>query len=274
MAKTKTNNYQHHTARDRANTKLNPEHGVQRRRPLKWDLRQEHLFLAIALKLCPVRPDFTAIAEELGTDIVTANTLRRRLPEIVKRASAVLTERRETGEQFTFHDVHNGSEERSDKSDKSSESPSPGPSTPPSTMRTRPASDKLKSRTSSRNAATPHGRYKKKGLSYAARYNTPHTSSPNDDAGSPYSQTSNKEYSSESDESRGPQVFTPSSNNIAFDKRNRSNETRAYGSRQNGRRPWTRPSRRGQPRDQTLSPHRGARSRTEKGRRRAVDVEE
>lgn len=76
MAKTKTNNYQHHTARDRANTKLNPEHGVQRRRPLKWDLRQEHLFLAIALKLCPVRPDFTAIAEELGTDIVTANTLR------------------------------------------------------------------------------------------------------------------------------------------------------------------------------------------------------
>ncbi|GAD97996.1 hypothetical protein PVAR5_6684 [Paecilomyces variotii No. 5] len=219
MAKTKTNDQQPHTARERAKTKPSGENGVQRRRPLKWDLRQENLFLATALRLNPVRPDFRAIAEELGTDIVSAATLRKRLPEIFKRASAVLKERRDTSGLFTSHDVQKSPEDRPDKSDTSSESQSPGPSTPPSTMRARQASDKIKSSASSRYALTPHDKYKNRGFPYTARYDTPHTCSPNEDAGSPYTQTSNREYSSsESEEFRGARTFTPSSNNTQFHK--------------------------------------------------------
>lgn len=71
---------------------------------------------------------------------------RKKLPEIYKRARAVLDERRQTSERFIPDDLEEGSGEESEEdSDMCSESSSPAPATPQSRKRTHQVSDKPES---------------------------------------------------------------------------------------------------------------------------------
>ncbi|KAJ9295268.1 hypothetical protein DTO271G3_6091 [Paecilomyces variotii] len=201
MAKTKTDNRQHDTTKDQVDHESRSQSGIKRRRPIKWDLRQENLFLAVALEMSVVKPDFRAVAEELGTSIVSADTLRKKLPEIYKRARAVLDERRQASEGFIPSDLEKDSEEESEEeSDMCSEPSSPGTATPQSSQRTHQVSDKPESYIPSRYAAVSDEKLEKRKYgnknrqqgsrqdhrrASAARYDTPRGTSPNNSTGSP-----------------------------------------------------------------------------------------
>ncbi|KAJ9385568.1 hypothetical protein DTO063F5_4161 [Paecilomyces variotii] len=251
MAKTKINNRQRDTTENRVDHEPRSPCGINRRRPIKWDLRQEHLFLAVALEMSPLKPDFRAVAEELGTSIVSADTLRKKLPEIYKRARAVLDERRQTSERFIPDDLEEGSgEESEEESDMCSESSSPAPATPQSRKRTyqRTYGNKNRQKRSRQDHRSAR----------AARYNTPGRTSPNNSTASPGTETSNGAYSPpETGRFKSVQIPTPFSNRTQADQRGRSPANRKGASKSIRRKSRPRPQPRKQGRgDQYSSPSR------------------
>lgn len=227
MAKMRTNNGQRDTAKNPVVHEPRSQGGIKRRQRVNWDARQEHLLLAVALRLSPVVPDFRAVADELGSDIFTPDQLRyvpkrpmwnmdapniaprrRKWLEIDKRARAVLEERRQTSPRSITHDLEEGSGEESEEdSDGSSEPSSQGRPTPPSSQQIDQVSDEPESYTRLRQCLIRNAKKRTYGNenrqqgsphdhppARATGYNTPETS-PNRDAVGPGPETGNRAHS-------------------------------------------------------------------------------